>query len=114
MLPGLLYGVITVVRDHGEKSPVAAGESIHLALPWSIPFYMFGAIFLEFFLRLGLLCGVTALIHVVFLRRRAFAAVFWSVNLVVALYEVLPWMTRDAQGGRIARPLHRAGRARLW
>ena len=98
-VPGLLYGLITMARDRGERSPVAVGDSIHLPLPWSIPFYTFGAIFLEFFLRLGLLCGLTALVHVLLLRRRAFKPVFWAVNLLVALYEVLPWMTRDAQRG---------------
>jgi len=99
-VPGLLYGAITILRDSGERSPVAAGESIHLALPWSIPFYTFGAIFLEFLLRLGLLCGLTAVIHVLLLRRRAFKPVFWTLNLLVALYEVVPWMMRDAERGR--------------
>jgi hypothetical protein len=28
----------------------------HVRLPWSIPFYTFGAIFLEYLLRLGALC----------------------------------------------------------
>ena len=101
---GVVYGCITVASDvfrPGEASPIAKGSgSIHLALPWSIPFYTFGAIFLEFFLRLGLLCGLVWIIHVALLRRRAFRPVFWTVNAAVALYEVLPWMTRDAQRGQ--------------
>src|SRR5438270_12878165 len=55
-LTGLAYGCITVASDlyrPGEKSPIAAAEWPHLALPWSIPVYTFGAIFLEFVLRLG-------------------------------------------------------------
>jgi len=99
---GLLYGCITVGMDlyhPGVRSPVAKADWPHLALPWSIPFYTFGAVLLEFMLRLGALCILVWFIHVAVLRRRVFGPVFWAVNLIVALYEIAPWMMQDAQRG---------------
>ena len=43
---GLVYGAVTVAKDLSAPSPV------HLKPPLSIPFYAYGAIFLEIMLRL--------------------------------------------------------------
>src|SRR5918997_1703890 len=45
-LVGLVYGVITILYDLSDPSPV------HLKLPSSIPFYAYGATLLEIMLRL--------------------------------------------------------------
>lgn len=95
---GALYGAITVARDlaeHGVHPNATAAEWDHLPLPWSIPFYTFGAIFLELFLRLGLLCVGVWLIHVVLLRRRFRLVVFWVVACLVAAYEIIPYVSED-------------------
>ena len=100
---GVIYGCITIATDlyhPGEKSPVATADWPHMALPWSIPFYTFGAILLEFLLRLGGLCALVWVLHVVLLRRKFLPQAFWSINLIVALYEVLPFMLRNARRGR--------------
>jgi len=84
---GGLYGFVTIamyVRDPDGW--------VHMALPWSIPFYTFGAIFLEYLLRLGALCIAFWLIHVLILRRRLRLTVFWILGAVVALYEIWPYM----------------------
>jgi hypothetical protein len=71
----------------------------HMALPWSIPFYTFGALLLEFMLRLGALSVLFWLLHVVILRRHFRLAAFWLVAAVVGLYEILPHMTPDIEAG---------------
>lgn len=89
---GTGYGLVTVAQDLlrvGSRSPVALTEWPHLPWPWSLPFYTFGAIFLEFFLRLGALCILVWLIHVM-LRRRWLIPTFWFVNVIVATYEIQP------------------------
>ena len=99
---GLAYGLLTIamdVTDPGGGNPLNQAEWPHVAWPWSVPFYTFGAIFLEFLLRLGALCILVWLIHVVLLRRRWLGPVFWSVNALVALYEILPATIEEATGG---------------
>jgi hypothetical protein len=71
--------------------------------PWSVPFYTFGAIFLEFLLRLGGICILFWLIHVLILRRRWRSAVFWIIAAVVSLYEIMPYMQRDIAQGHWGR-----------
>ena len=96
-LTGLAYGALTIVLP--GSNPLGLAEWPHIAWPWSVPFYTFGAIFLEFLLRLGALCILVWLIHVVILRRRWLMPVFWTVNLVVAFYEIMPiTMEQIAQG----------------
>lgn len=95
---GLAYGVLTILLPGGN--PVAVGEWPHVAWPWSVPFYTFGAIFLEFLLRLGALCIFVWIVHVLILRRRWLTPVFWAVNCVVALYEILPATIAQATSGR--------------
>jgi hypothetical protein len=101
VLTGLAYGLLTIAIDRaaGAGNPLTDSEWPHVALPWSIPFYAFGAIFLEFLLRLGALCLLIWLFHVVLLRRRFLMPVFWTVNAVVALYEILPATLADAGRG---------------
>ena len=85
---GFAYGALTIVLP--GSNPLGLAEWPHVAWPWSVPFYTFGAIFLEFLLRLGGLCILVWLIHVVILRRRWRMPVFWTVNLIVAFYEIMP------------------------
>ena len=99
---GLLYGLVTI----GQDSLIPSGGNVlnlkewaHVPWPWSVPFYTFGAIFLEFLLRLGGLCIFVWFFHVVIFRRRAFMATFWTVNLVIASYEVLPTTLAEVEQG---------------
>jgi len=86
---------------HPTHSPLNTGSDWdHVRLPWSIPFYTFGAIFLEYLLRLGALCSGFWLIFVVLLRRHFRLSVFWTLNLVVALYEIWPYLLPDVHAGR--------------
>lgn len=97
---GAAYGLLTLVQDlaaPGAGNPLALVEWPHVPWPWSLPFYAFGAIFLEFLLRLGALCLLVWLVHVVMLRRRALMPVFWTINAVVAAYEILPSALADAR-----------------
>ena len=90
---GATYGLITLGRDLaslGSRNPVSLTEWAHVPWPWSVPFYTFGGIFFEFLLRLGALCILVWLIHVVLLRRRWLMPTFWAVNVVVASYEIQP------------------------
>jgi len=96
-LTGLAYGGLTIVMP-GEN-PLALTEWPHVAWPWSVPFYTFGAIFLELLLRLGALCILFWVIHVLILRRRWLMPVFWAVNCIVALYEILPIALEQASRG---------------
>jgi len=101
-LTGLAYGALTVVMDlwnPGGGNPLTLTEWPHVPWPWSLPFYTFGAIFLEFMLRLGALCLLVWLVHVLILRRRAFGPVFWGVNALVSLYEILPATLAEAGRG---------------
>ncbi len=100
---GVAYGVITVASFVLEpsRSAVSAGTGWdHVLLPWSIPFYLFGAILLEFMLRLGALCVLFWLVHVLVLRRRFRLLVFWTLAAIVALYEIWPYMADDIAAGR--------------
>jgi hypothetical protein len=102
-ITGAIYGLVTIGMDVASSTRTAIsdpGEWIHMALPWSIPFYTFGAIFLEFMLRLGGLCIVFWLLHVVVFRRRLRLPSFWLVAAIIALYEVWPLMADDVAAGR--------------
>jgi hypothetical protein len=99
---GALYGIITIARDladPGSGSPLTLTEWPHVPWPWSVPFYTFGAIFLEFLLRLGALCILVWLIHVVAFRRRLPRVVFWVVNIFVASYEIQPTLLESLDAG---------------
>jgi hypothetical protein len=99
---GLAYGVLTLAIDQlsvGNGNPLTITAWPHVPWPWSVPFYTFGTIFLEFLLRLGALCILVWFIHVVLLRRRWLMPVFWVVNCLVALYEILPATMEEAGRG---------------
>ena len=89
---GLVYGVITVIRDLPSPSPV------HLKLPLSIAFYTYGAVFLEILLRLFAIPFLVWLISNLILRGRGQTPVFWIAVVIAALYEPLPHITRDLTG----------------
>jgi hypothetical protein len=102
-ITGGAYGLITIGMYvwHPTHSPLNPGAGWdHVPLPWSIPFYTFGAIFLEYLLRLGALCISFWLISVVLLRRHLRLTVFWALNLFISLYEIWPYLSLDIQAGR--------------
>jgi hypothetical protein len=78
---GLVYGFITVLKD------LSAPADIHLRLPLSIPFYAYGAVFLEIMLRLFALPFLVWLISNLILRGRWQTVVVWFAVIVAALYE---------------------------
>ncbi len=97
-IAGTIYGLITIgsyIWNPTHSAFATGSEWEHMLLPWSIPFYTFGAIFLEFLLRLGALCIGFWFIHVLILRRHYRLAVFWLVAAVVALYEIWPYLSPD-------------------
>ena len=99
---GLAYAAITVAQDlfiAGGGNLLNLEDWAHVAWPWSLPFYTFGAIFLEFLLRLGALCILVWFFHVLVFRRRAFPAVFWAMNLIVAFYEIMPMTLAEIDQG---------------
>src|SRR5262249_4270487 len=97
---GAAYGLITIARDRtGSGNPLTVTEWPHVPWPWSVPFYTFGAIFLEFLLRLGALCITVWVIHAVLLGRRWLLPTFWAVNLLVASYEIQPSVLESVSAG---------------
>jgi hypothetical protein len=99
---GAAYGLLTIagdLRSPGSGNPLNLTDWPHVPWPWSVPFYAFGAVLLEFLLRLGALCILVWLLHVVLLRRRGLLAVFWAVNLIVASYEIQPMVLESVQAG---------------
>jgi hypothetical protein len=96
-IAGAVYGVITIAQFSLTQGahPLAESEWAHVPLPWSIPFYLYGTLFLEFVLRLGCLTILTWGLYVVLLRRRLPNTVFWSVNILVSLFEIWPYLARD-------------------
>lgn len=100
---GAFYGIVTIAMYvwHPTNSPLGNGSGWdHMALPWSLAFYAFGAIFLEFLLRLGALCILFWLVHVAVLRRHLRLTVFWILSAIIALYEIWPYMAANVHAGR--------------
>jgi hypothetical protein len=101
-ITGAIYGLITIGMyiwhpAHSPLNPASVWD--HVRLPWSIPFYTFGAIFLEYLLRLGALCIGFWFIDVLILRRCFRLPVFWLLNLIIALYEIWPYLAQDIHAG---------------
>jgi hypothetical protein len=94
---GIAYGLVTVARDLPNPS------EIHLHYPASIPFYAYGAIFLEILLRLFGVTLITWLIGEVFLMGHLRGAAFWVANVVTSLYEPLPHVAEDLV--RVEQPM---------
>lgn len=82
---GFICGAVAVLDD------LANPLDIHTGFPVSIPFYIYGALFLEIMLRLF---GLTLLTWV-FLRLRLGAASFWIACVFVSLYEPWPRMMAE-------------------
>ena len=98
VLTGVVYGLITIVVDlarHPRHVLSTASAWDHVAWPWSVPFYFFGGVFLEFLLRLGALCILFWFVHKVVLRGRGRAVVFWMIAAIVALYEIMPFIQHN-------------------
>ena len=94
---GVLYGLVTIVRD----LPNPSGD--HLYYPASIPFYAFGAVFLEVLLRLFGVTLITWLVGEVLLMGYLRNAAFWVANVLTSLYEPLPAIAEDL--AHIERPV---------
>jgi hypothetical protein len=92
---GVVYGVITVLVELiGARShPFQLTSDFNVKFPLSIPFYAYGAIFLEILLRLFAIPFLVWLLSNVVLRHRWQTQVFWLVAVLAALYEPLPYMT---------------------
>lgn len=88
---GLVYGVVTILFDLRNPAPV------HLTLPWSIPFYAYGATLLEILLRLFAVTFLVWLISNLIFRGKWQAQVFWVAAVIAALYEPLPHLTNAFQ-----------------
>lgn len=101
-ITGLVYGAITVLVEFvgARRHPLQLSSDFNVKFPLSIPFYTYGAVFLEILLRLFAIPFLIWLISNLALRHRWQTQVFWLVAILVALYEPLPYMT-DA--------LHQAG-----
>src|SRR5688572_9525181 len=94
---GVVYALVTVVRDLPNPS------TDHLYYPASIPFYAFGAVFLEILLRLFGVTLITWLIGEVLLMGHMRNAAFWIANVLTSLYEPLPHIADDLT--RVEQPV---------
>jgi hypothetical protein len=94
---GIVYGLVTAVRD----LPNPTGE--HLFYPASVPFYAYGAVFLEILLRLFGVTLIAWTIGEVFLMGHLRNFAFWVANVVTSVYEPLPHVWEDLQ--RIEQPV---------
>lgn len=99
---GLIYGVVTIapliIGSSSRVHPLATGSDVHVKFPFSIPYYAYGAVFLEIFLRLFCIPFLVWLISNVILRGRWQTPVFWFAAFLVALYEPMPYMMEDFAG----------------
>lgn len=99
---GLIYGLVTVVpklvNQFGRLHPHALTTDIHVDFPYSIPFYTYGAIFLEIFLKLFLLTLIVFIISNLIGRGKFQKLAFWVAAILVSLYEPLPYILEDLQG----------------
>lgn len=89
---GLVYGVVTIIIDLQSPSPV------HLKLPLSIPFYTYGALFLEIMLRLFTIPLLVWFFSNLILRGKWQTTVFWLAAIIAALYEPLPHIREQLSG----------------
>lgn len=103
-LLGLVYGIITIAPiliDHDNPlHPLGLENTNHVPFPNSIPFYVFGAIFMEVFLKLICIGILTWLISSVIFRGKYVEIVFWIINVLVAFYEPMPYIQQSITGGK--------------
>jgi len=101
-IAGLIYGLVTIAPLLSGASnrlhPLATGSDVHVKFPLSIPYYVYGAVFLEIFLRLFCVSILVWLISNVILRGKWQTPVFWLAAIVVAFYEPMPYMMQDFAG----------------
>ena len=99
---GLIYGLFTVVplliNQTNRLHPDALAADPHVKFPFSIPFYVYGTIFLETFLKLFLLTLIVFVISNLICRGRFQNIAFWIAAILVSLYEPLPYLLEDLQG----------------
>ena len=99
---GLIYGLVTIAPLLAGASnrlhPLATGSDIHVKFPLSIPYYTYGALFLEIFLRLFCVPLLVWLVSNVILRGKWQTPIFWLAAGVVAFYEPMPYMMEDFAG----------------
>ena len=103
-LLGLVYGIITIaphILHHDDSQhPLIRNNFAHVPFPGSIPFYVFGAIFMEIFLKLVCIGILSWLISSLLLRGKYTEITFWVINILVAFYEPMPYIQRSIEAGK--------------
>jgi len=103
VIVAVVYGVLSASGDVGvwaqhDGNPAVleafGTDDVHQRFPDSIPFYYYGGVFMEIFLRLIGLTVITWLLGLVVGRSRVLVA-FWIANVVVSLYEPWPFLEND-------------------
>lgn len=101
-IAGLIYGLFTVapllINQTNRLHPDVLAVDPHVKFPFSIPFYVYGAIFLETFLKLFLLTLIVFVLSNLICRGRFQTVAFWIAAILVSLYEPLPYILEDLQG----------------
>ncbi|MFO7658373.1 MAG: hypothetical protein R6W78_15045 [Bacteroidales bacterium] len=109
---GLLLGLIQSVYDFftGASKEIVASMGLgdmHIAFPFSIPLYFGGAIIVSIIYYLIPITIVVYLVSTKLLKGKAEGTVFWSVGILIALFEPLtnPGLSVIQQVGIVAIPL---------
>jgi len=101
---GLIYGIITIapriIYHDDPLHPLALRGNIHVHFPNSIPFYVFGTIFMEIFLKLVCIGMITWLMSSLIFRGKYVETIFWIVNVIVAFYEPMPYIQQSIATGK--------------
>lgn len=107
---GLIYGLVTIapllLGASNRLHPLATGSDVHVKFPLSIPYYTYGALFLEIFLRLFCVPLLVWLFSNMLFSGRWQTLVFWIAALLVAFYEPLPYMMEDFTGKTLPGSLY--------
>jgi hypothetical protein len=103
-LLGLVYGLITIapriLYNDVSQHPQVQNNFTHVPFPGSIPFYVFGAIFMEIFLKLVCIGMLSWLISSLLLRGKYAETTFWIVTILVAFYEPMPYIQQSISAGK--------------
>ncbi len=93
-ITGLLFAFITIYNDFREhlNHPYQLTNKTHVIFPASIPFYSFGAIFLEILLRLFGISVITWMFSHLLLRKKFENIIFWIAAFITSTYEILPYI----------------------
>ena len=94
IVAGIIYGIITIWSEsrHSRVHPLSLEDDVHVEFPLSVPFYIYGGIFLEIFLRLFSLSVIVWLLGLLGLNGSLEAAAVGIGVVIVALYEPWPYM----------------------